>query len=254
MTVAEMIAQRTAKLTAIKDSSNAAVTAKGGTAADDLSGLPAAIESITSGGGALPVLTNPAEVGHVIAGKEYIDGSGNKQTGTLVVCDSIEEVETIGEAGVGLYVDIESPVDGSAGELTIPEPNLLPENIKSGVSIFNVAGSVKEIRTETGTITPAEDTTSIQIPCSANAKYAIIVTTSENKADWDILGAVCNNFDYEGKIPKNCFSSYYYSSAIRYSTTNARFDDGVHIDEIAPTRFYRAGTAYEWTAYYWEDT
>ena len=141
MTIADMIAQRTAKLTAIKDSSNAAVTAKGGTAADDLSGLPAAIESITSGGGALPVLTNPAEVGHVIAGKEYIDGSGNKQTGTLVVCDSIEEVETIGEAGVGLYVDIESPVDGSAGELTIPEPNLLPENIKSGISIFGIQGS-----------------------------------------------------------------------------------------------------------------
>ena len=51
MTVEEMIAERTEKLEAIKDSSNAAVIAKGGSAADDLSGLPAAISSIPSGGG-----------------------------------------------------------------------------------------------------------------------------------------------------------------------------------------------------------
>ena len=38
MTIADMIAQRTEKLSAIKDSSNAAVTAKGGTAAGDLNG------------------------------------------------------------------------------------------------------------------------------------------------------------------------------------------------------------------------
>ena len=49
MTVEEMIAERTEKLEAIKDSSNATVAAKGGTPADNLSGLPAAIESIPSG-------------------------------------------------------------------------------------------------------------------------------------------------------------------------------------------------------------
>lgn len=143
MTVEEMIAQRTAKLTAIKDSSNAAVTAKGGTAADDLSGLPAAIESITSGGGALPVLTNPAAAGDVIAGKEYIDGNGNKKTGTLVVCDTVAEVDTFGSSGVGVNIEIESSADGSAKMLTLPEPNLLPENIKNGVSIFGIAGTAE---------------------------------------------------------------------------------------------------------------
>ena len=158
MTVAEMIAQRTAKLTAIKDSSNAAVTAKGGTAADDLSGLPAAIESITSGGGALPVLTNPAAAGDVIAGKEYIDGNGAKKAGTLVVCDSIEAVECLGIAGTGVSVDIESSADGSASMLTLREPNLLPENIVAGSSIFGILGTAKKLRVETGTFTLAEDT------------------------------------------------------------------------------------------------
>ena len=252
MTVAEMIAQRTAKLTAIKDSSNAAVTAKGGTAADDLSGLPAAIASIPSGG-ELPVLTNPAEVGHVIAGKEYIDGSGNKQTGTLVVCDSIEEVETIGEAGVGLNVDIESQVDGSAWELKLPEPNLLAENIKSGVSIFGVAGTAKILRVETGTITPAEDTTTLSIPCSANPKYAVLLTTSDTTAEGDITGAVIYNILYAGKFPGNCVAGYYYSGRIRSSALAATVDAGISIPEISSVCFYRAGIAYQWTAYYWED-
>ncbi|MDD7537783.1 MAG: leucine-rich repeat domain-containing protein [Oscillospiraceae bacterium] len=142
MTVAEMIAQRTAKLTAIKDSSNAAVTAKGGTAADDLSGLPAAIESITSGGGALPVLINPAAAGDVIAGKEYIDASGTKNAGTLVVCDTITEVEFFGRAGTGVSLDIESTADGSGKNMMLRETNLLPENIKSGISIFGIQGSL----------------------------------------------------------------------------------------------------------------
>ena len=252
MTVAEIIAQRTEKLSDIKDSSNAAVTAKGGTAAVDLSGLPAAIASIPSGG-ELPVLTTPAEVGHVLAGKEYIDGNGNKRAGTLVVCDSIEEVETIGEAGVGLNVDIESPVDGSAGELTIPEPDLLPENIKNGVSIFGIAGSAKTMRVETGTITPAEDTTTLSIPCSDNPKYAVLTTTAANDAEGDILGAIIYNIDYDGLFFGNCLISYYYSNRIRGTVTVAAFDSGISLPEILPTIYYRAGKAYQWTAYYWED-
>ena len=92
-----------------------------------------------------PELDNPASTGDVIAGKEYIDGNGDKKAGTLVVCDTVEVVDTVGKAGVGLSVDIESPADGSAGQLTLPEPNLKSENIISGVSIFDVLGSAKTI-------------------------------------------------------------------------------------------------------------
>ena len=214
--------------------------------------MAAAIAGIQTGV-TLPALSDPAAVGHVLAGKEYIGADGTKKTGTLVVCDTLAEVEHFGIAGTGVSLELESSADSSLKLLTLPEENLTAENIKSGVSIFGIAGTAKTLRVETGTIIPAEDTTSIQIPCSANAKYAIVVTTSENKSNWDILGAVCNNFDYEGKISKNCFSSYYYSPAIRYSAINARFDDGVNIEEISSTCFYRAGTAYEWAAYYWEN-
>ena len=144
MTVEEMIAERTEKLEAIKDSSNAAVTAKGGTASGDLSGLADAIASIPSGG-ELPVLTTPAEVGHVLAGKEYIDGNGDKKSGTLIIADTVQADGYFGNSGHGVSVNLVSVLDGSTKILTLPEPNLLPENIKSGVNIFGVLGSAKTI-------------------------------------------------------------------------------------------------------------
>ena len=252
MTVADKIAQRTAALKAIKADSNAAVAAKGGTTADNLSGIPAAIASIPTGG-ELPALKTPAEVGHVVAGKEYIDAGGNKQTGTLVVCDSVEEVETIGVPGVGLSVYIESPADGSSGELTLQEPNLLAENIKIGVSIFGVHGTAKTLRVETGTITPAEDTTTLSIPCSNGAKCAIVTSAVDNPVSGDMLGAFMHNIEIGSVFPGNCLVSYQYTR-IYGSLVAAQFDsDGIYIPELDPRFFYRAGYEYAWTAYYWED-
>ena len=265
MTVAEMIAQRTAKLTAIKDSSNAAVTAKGGTAADDLSGLPAAIESITSGGGALPVLTNPAEVGHVIAGKEYIDGSGNKQTGTLVVCDTIEEVEFLGIAGTGVSVDIESSADGSAAMLTLREPNLLPENIVAGSSIFGVTGTARKLRVESGTITPAEDSLAFELPCTANpnvinvhmtdAAMATILTGSVNAAltaigtNTEIKSGAANNL----KVYFRAIVTVFVGSAAQVVQNMKEITmDAVTLNTSSGYP-WKAGCEYQWTAYYWED-
>ena len=49
MSVHTKINSRTAKLQAILDSANTAITAKSGTAAANLSGIPAAIEALVSG-------------------------------------------------------------------------------------------------------------------------------------------------------------------------------------------------------------
>lgn len=253
MTVAEMIAQRTVALRTILHDSGQAIHYKGGTPADDLSGLQDAILSIPSGGGELPELTDPAEVGHVVAGKEYIDGNGNKRAGTLVVCDTIVEVEHFGVAGTGVSLDLESTADGSSMTMTLPEPKLVAENIVAGSSIFGISGTAKKLRVETGTITPAEDTTTLTIPCSDNPKYAVILTTSDTTAEGDILGAIVYNILYAGKFAGNCIASYYYSGRIRNSALAATFEAGISIPEISSVCFYRAGTAYQWTAYYWED-
>lgn len=254
MTVAEMIAQRTAKLTAIKDSSNAAVTAKGGTAADDLSGLPAAIESITSGGGALPVLTNPAAAGDVIAGKEYIDGNGDKKAGTLVVCDTIEEVEFFGIAGTGVSLDIQSTADGSGKNMMLPEPKLVAENIVAGSSIFGVPGTAKKLRVETGTITPAEDITAIDIACTAGYRLFVFKLTSgaaSGKAHWkDIYCTPGISASTQGS--RNANAHYVDSNGkVQAGVLNASADAGLKFNVSGI--FAAAGCTYTWTAYYWED-
>lgn len=260
MTVAEMIAQRTAKLTAIKDSSNAAVTAKGGTAAGDLSGLPAAIASIPSGGGALPELTTPAEVGHVLAGKEYIDGNGDKRAGTLVVCDTITEVESFGIAGTGVYLDIESTADGSNKTMTLPEPNLKSENIVAGSSIFGVPGTAKKLRVETGSITPAEDVIDITIPAPFDGYCALLLSAADRTA----LEAKGANSIYSVRVMHalddsvgqigimNRYNGTGYSAATK--TPIASNDGNIYLSGANTDRYYRAGIVYNYYVYYWEDT
>ena len=102
--------------------------------------MAAAIASIQIGG-ELPELTNPAAARDVIARKEYIDGAGEKQEGTLVVCDTLGVVETVGNPGVGVDVEIESTADGSSKTMTLREPKLVAENIVAGSSIFGVPGT-----------------------------------------------------------------------------------------------------------------
>lgn len=214
--------------------------------------MAAAIESIQIGIN-LPELTRPAEVGHVVTGKEYIDAAGNKQTGTLVVCDSVGEVEHFGEDGTGVHFKIESSVDGSFKTFTMPEANLTGGNIKSGVSIFGIAGNAKTLRVETGTITPAEDTTTITIPCSDDPKFAVIYTTAESKKNSDMLGVIINNVGRTELFRGNCFLSYYYGNRIGLSTTEAATDHGIVVPALASYLFYRAGVDHTWAAYYWEE-
>lgn len=253
MTVADKIAQRTADLTAIKADSNAAVAAKGGTPADNLFGLPDAIASIPSRGD-LPKLTTPAAESDVLEGKEYIDGSGTKKAGTLVVCDSIAEAETLGVPGVGLSVEIESPADGSTGKLKLPEPNLLAENIKIGVSIFGVHGTAKTLRVETGTITPAEDITAIDIVCTAGYKLLVLKMTSgsvSGKAHWkDIYCTPGISAAVQGS--RNANAHYVDANGkVQAGVLNVSADTGLKFDVSGI--FAAAGCEYTWTAYYWED-
>lgn len=263
MTVAEMIAKRTAALRTVLNDCAIAVDAKGGTPADDLSGLQDAILSIPAGGD-LPELTTPAEVGHVLAGKEYIDGNGDKKTGTLVVCDTIVEVEHFGVAGTGVSLDLESTADGSGMTMTLPEPNLLAENIKNGVSIFGVLGSAKTLRVETGTITPAEDHDTLTVPCTSSPKLVIVKAT-----DVAIDNAIANNINAAIKAvgTDHLYSIGADDSATQgcYAMLNVHKDTGkINIYgrnmSVYPTVTIRgggypwcAGMEYQWEAYYWED-
>ena len=207
----------------------------------------------------LPELANPAAEKDVLAGKEYIDGSGAKKAGTLVVCDTVQEVETFGLAGTGVHLDIESTADASGKTMTLPEKNLLPENIKSGVRIFAVAGSVKEIRTETGTITLAEDVIDITIPAPFDGYCALLLIAVDRSAleekgansiyNVRVMHALDDGIGAIGVA--NRYNGSTYSAATKIPMAS---DDGnIYIGGTAG-RYYRAGIVYNYYVYYWEDT
>lgn len=209
-----------------------------------IAGIPSGIE--------LPALITPAAVSDVLKGKEYIGAAGEKRTGTLV--DQIYEVETIMGSG-GISLEVESTA-GASKVFAFPEPNLQAENIKSGISIFHVAGSVKEIRVETGTITPAEDTKSITIPCSDGAKAFILEATDDALSAVEgqsLIYAVAfaGNFMPKHNIENaaNTAMTVWYKTRYANGGISAQNSGGVTLS--LDYNFY-PGT-YRWTAYYWED-
>ena len=264
MTVEEMIAQRTAALRTVLNDCAIAVDAKGGTPADDLSGLQDAIASIPTGV-VLPELTTPAEVGHVVAGKEYIDGNGDKRAGTLVVCESIEEAEHVGIAGTGVSLDIESTADGSGKTMMLPEPKLVAENIVAGSSIFGVPGTAKKLRVETGTITPAEDSASLALPCTANPKMFVVQATdaamdsiiADNVAAMVSAAGYGKTFqtgnDGAHKDSNLAVATIHLTSgSISFGGVLCKVSASVNVGVYSIYR-WKAGLECNWTAYYWED-
>ena len=208
-------------------------------------------------GSILPELDNPASIGDVIAGKEYIDGNGDKKSGTLVVCDTVYEVETLPYPGTGLTVELESTVDGSTKILMLPEPNLKSENIISGVSIFDIGGSAKTMRVESGTITPAENTKSITIPCTGGAKAFNLEATD------DVLIAIeGQSLIYAVAFAGNFMSKHNIEAAVntamtvwyrnQYASSGIKAQNSVGVTLSSNFNLY-PGT-YRWAAYYWEDT
>ena len=213
----------------------------------------------------LPELTNPAADGDVIAGKEYIDGAGAKQTGALVVCDTVAVAETVGRSGVGLEVEIESTADGSTKILTLPEPNLLPENIVVGSSIFGVPGTAKKLRVEAGTITPAEDSASLALPCTANPKMFVVQATDAamDSIIADNVAAMVSAAGYGKTFPTGtdgahkdsnlaAVTMHLTSGSISFGGVLCKVSASVNVGVYSIYR-WKAGVEYQWTAYYWED-
>lgn len=86
----------------------------------------------------LPVLTNPATGAQILAGFEAIDETGAILPGGIIVEDA-----TVTPSAVEQTVE---PQEGALlGYVTIEgDANLAPENIKAGVSIFGVEGTVED--------------------------------------------------------------------------------------------------------------
>ena len=221
--------------------------------------MAAAIAGIPTGG-SLPALTKPAAESDVLAGKEYIDGNGNKKTGTLVVADSLFVNEVfLEDIGVGAAVNVESSVDGSTKDLTLPEPNLMPENIKSGVMIYGCTGNAKILRVETGTITPAEDVIDLTIPAPFDGYCALLLsaadrTALEQKGADSIHSVRVMHALYDGAGQIGVMNRYNGTGYSAATKTPIASDDGNIYLSGNSGRYFRAGIVYNYYVYYWEDT
>lgn len=97
--------------------------------------MPIIIGGSGGSGAMLPTLTNPADSGDILQGKQVINAGGKVLIGSIPSkASSILTPGAVGSfIGGGQYL---------SGNLTIPaEPNLTADNIRSGKSIFGVNGS-----------------------------------------------------------------------------------------------------------------
>ena len=126
-----------------------------------IAGIPSGIE--------LPALTAPAEDSDVLSGKEYIGAAGEKRTGTLV--DQIYEIETLMGSG-GISLEVESTA-GASKTFAFAEPNLKSENIKSGVSIFGVGGTLEAGSSKSVKFTSINETKSVSVDSGGYIKIDV---------------------------------------------------------------------------------
>lgn len=85
---------------------------------------------LTGSGGALPALTDPALPSDVASGKEYINGSGAKQTGTLVAYSADD------------WLDVTKPTGNVTSVTYTGDPDSLLKN-RTNVKQINVPNALK---------------------------------------------------------------------------------------------------------------
>jgi hypothetical protein len=114
-------------------------------------------------------LSTPASASDVLAGKNYFDGSGTVQTGTLATRTLSSASTTV---TAGYY---------AATTLTAVEANLVSGNIKAGTSIFGVGGDSNVVDTSSGDAVLGE----ILSGKKAFVGGSLVTGSMANQATWD---------------------------------------------------------------------
>lgn len=94
------------------------------------------IVNLSGGGSVLPTLTNPGTASDMLAGKQLIDANGNLVTGTIPSqgAQTITPGTTSKTIASGQYL--------SGTQTILGDSDLVASNIKSGVNIFGVTGTL----------------------------------------------------------------------------------------------------------------
>lgn len=127
----------------LHDIGNAIRSKENSTAAIPVTRLASRISEIETGI-QLPTLSTPASSAHILHGYQALDGSGSMITGSIPLQQGVTITPGANAQGIEANRYL-------TGALTVlGDSDLVPGNIKKGVSIFNVAGSYEgEVKTAT---------------------------------------------------------------------------------------------------------
>ena len=136
---------------------------------------------------------------------------------------------------------------------------LLPSQMAAAI------GGIRALRVETGSITPAEDMTALEIPCSPDPCAIYIAMTEAaynevvaNAADAIVFATGTNGQIYtgaDGATTAKCYAVISaHTSAGRSTMAQVSYtpEPTVSVNSISKD-IWHAGSEYVWTAYYWEE-
>lgn len=150
----------------------------------------------------LPALTNPGTAADLLSGKQLIDANGNVLTGTMPTqgAQTITPGATAKTIDAGRYLTGVQTIQG--------DTDLVPENIKSGVSIFGVSGNALTYDDAYVTGTSMERLTlKSKIPLSETKSTWFFCTgamgSSATGKQWTIFSGTYDDFVYAIEVQKS---------------------------------------------------
>lgn len=190
---------------------------------DEDTGFKSAVEAISSGGGVeLPELTEPAEPEEVFSGKEYIDGEGQKKTGSFSIDAELNEQDSL---IAQIANALQDKAIGSLGSLPPLENRAEPGDIVSGKTLYDdngkiVIGTMKTV--ESVELEPLDDG-------SGNVKFSQTATYNRYIPAWNSLTITSPLDKFGDAYPNDVRKGKTFTSAAGLLVEGTMETGGVHM-------------------------
>ena len=127
------------------------------------------------------------------------------------------------------------------------------EALKSG-DIAGALSGVKRLTVQTGTFTPASDTSALTVPVVGTPKLLAIRTGNHDPLTGSLLAVTSVDVVPNDTSPRNTKALVVQQNGAEGGfVTGATIADGGVAFEFSSTRVFVGGRTYSWTAYFWED-
>lgn len=187
-----------------------------------------------------------ANTNEVLSGKTFTSVSGNNLTGTMPskTAETFTPSTTDQTITSGQYLSGDQTIAG--------DPNLVSTNIKSGVSIFNVEGSLQTGATiYTTTTTPSSNSTTIsftglaQEPKMFAVQIQSQITNSSTRTVVNVMSDGTNTYASQSYEQRSNSSGYtYYSTSFTWSYSNGTLTITSPSGTTTAGGYFRSGYAY----------